>query len=82
MKMKRIADLWQSYLDDVMPKTAGPVQIQETRRAFYAGAGAVLANIVSNLTEGPEAEDEDLANMDAIAEELEAFKNDIRAGKA
>ena len=36
-----LAEAWQSYATSVLPIDAPPVQVQETRRAFYAGAWAV-----------------------------------------
>lgn len=36
--MSPIKDAWESYRDSVMPKDAGPVQLQECQRAFFAGA--------------------------------------------
>ena len=41
--MQTVHDQWVSYLEQVMPSNAGPIQIQETRRAFYAGAFALCS---------------------------------------
>lgn len=40
--MKTVKESWDGYLHNVVPKTAGPVQIMESRSAFYAGALVVL----------------------------------------
>jgi hypothetical protein len=37
-----LAFLWEGYAKAVLPPEAPPVQAQECRRAFYAGAGAAL----------------------------------------
>jgi hypothetical protein len=38
-----IVSQWQSYEAQVLPKGCSFVQLQETRRAFYAGVASVLA---------------------------------------
>jgi len=35
---KPINDAWESYRDGVLPKDAPQVQVDECRKAFYAGA--------------------------------------------
>jgi len=40
--MNTIAEQWVAFEVLVMPKDAPPVQRQEMRRAFYAGAEAML----------------------------------------
>jgi hypothetical protein len=80
--MKRVADLWQAYADRVLPKYAGAVQRQETRRAFYAGAGALFGAVVNGMTPGPEPQDDDIQALDSIEEEFEAFARDVAAGRA
>jgi len=37
-----IDDAWKRYREQIIPATAGPVQVEETRRGFYAGAWAVF----------------------------------------
>lgn len=73
--------LWESYRI-VLPANASPTQIIETRRAFYAGAGALLAAILASLTPGPEPQEADLAMMDSVHAELTQFAKDISEGKA
>ena len=36
--MRTVKSGWQGYLENVVPKEAGEVQIKETEAAFYAGA--------------------------------------------
>ena len=40
--MKIIATEWENF-SKVLPPDAGPVQINETRRAFYAGYVSLMA---------------------------------------
>lgn len=83
--MIKVADLWQSYAARVLPPDAPPVQRQETRRAFYAGAGAVLSGVLLGLVESPgpaEADTEaDTQAINELLEELDAFARDVAAGK-
>jgi hypothetical protein len=37
---------WRNYRNRVIPKSAPEIQILESRRAFYAGASAMLAAVV------------------------------------
>lgn len=80
--MKTVAALWQSYVDDVLPKHAGAVQRQETRRAFYAGAQAFFHAVAAGLSEGAEPTDEDVQSLEALHGEFKAFARDVAAGKA
>lgn len=40
--MKTLADEWESYQNEVLPRDAPEIQVTETQRAFYAGAGSLL----------------------------------------
>lgn len=74
---------WNSYLDNVLaPTTPGPVQVQETRRAFYAGAQAMLTVLLEILEPGAEATDKDIATMEALDAELRGFGVDVKEGRA
>lgn len=74
--MKTIADVYGSFAEQVVPKDAPPVQRQETRRAFYAGAAAlyeVLSSIPDNLVESGAA---------AVEKELQDFAKAVSADRA
>jgi hypothetical protein len=62
--MAKIRQAWQSYCRDVIPKTAGTVQITETRRAFYAGAWEVIC-VLQALTPSERHEMIDLLRIEA-----------------
>lgn len=36
--MRVMGDLWDSYRREVLPNDAPTVQVEETQKAFYAGA--------------------------------------------
>lgn len=65
---------WLGYRYQVVPATAGPVQIEETRRAFYAGAQLLFHSIMMTFAPGKEPTDADFKRIDVIHEELKAFK--------
>lgn len=76
-----IADVWESYERNLLdPINAGFAQRQETRRAFYGGAGAVLTLQLRSLVL--------LSDKEAIKilklwhAEVEEFKNKVLRGEA
>lgn len=73
---------WQSFSDSVLPPKAGPVQRTEMRRAFYAGALAVLHGIMTSLDPDDEPTPDDLDRMDRLNAELQAFGEALRRGEA
>lgn len=62
-----------------VPPTAGPVQIEEMRNAFFAGAQHVFGSMMGLLEEGEEATKGDLHTLDLIKDELDAFIADFKA---
>lgn len=78
----KLAELWESYAARVLPQNASAIQVQECRRAFYAGAGALLAAIASVLGPGDEPTEDDLRAITAIQVELNAFALDTLEGRA
>jgi hypothetical protein len=59
-----------------------PVQRQDMRRAFFAGAAAFNHLIMANADAGDEPTDNDMALMEALQAELDAFGGDLRNGRA
>ena len=76
-----IATAWVSYMDEVIPHNAPPVQIQECKRAFYAGAQALLT-LVTDLGEDNVSEDAGVLLLEAMHVEMRAFLKDVKAGRA
>jgi hypothetical protein len=66
-----------------MPASAGEVQIEETRRAFIAGAWCVFKGVV-HVSENAKGDDDPAAMhfLDELNAELEAFAVDLVADKA
>ena len=73
--MKLLERAWESYLSIVISKDAGPLQIKETRQAFYSGATILFSVLTSEqfFDEGEAETIEDMAKMKMIQDELDAF---------
>ncbi len=69
----RMAKAWQRYEREVLPKDASPVQRNETRRAFYAGALVLMGTIMRDLSPEPGMTRGDEKLMDEIFAELDDF---------
>jgi hypothetical protein len=67
---------WLSYAGEIIPKNAPPVQIQESRRVFYAGAGHMFS-VLGALGENQFSEDQGVAVMERILAELQQFGRDV-----
>jgi hypothetical protein len=67
-----VAQACASYLAAVLPPDAGPVQREETRRAFYAGTYFLLMYLSQAFTDDTPDED-GVAQLEALKAECEAF---------
>ena len=76
--MNTIQAQWLSYLRDVVPRDAGPVQVEECRRAFYAGAAGLLS-ITSTVIPYMD-EDAGVAVLEGLHQELQGFA--VAVGRA
>jgi hypothetical protein len=79
---ERLRAVWDIYLTQVIPPGAPVVQVQECRRAFYAGAEAFFGIVMTMLDPGTEATDADLVKMDELDRELKQFAAAVKAGRA
>lgn len=82
MKRSTMLEAWTGYRRKVIPISAGPAQVTETRRAFYAGAQALMGEIMAGLDPGPDATASDLEFLADISRELEVFGRDVLEGRA
>ena len=73
MKPNHVDREWQGFWRAVGPKNAGETQRVETKKAFYAGAHALLQMIMGKLDPGTEATEADLKFMTEVDAELQAF---------
>jgi hypothetical protein len=77
----RLGEAWRSYRTKVIPLDASSIHATESRRAFYAGARAMLASIMGMLDPGTEPTEVDLWNMDELDEELTRFAAGAAEGR-
>lgn len=63
----------------VIPEDASPVQIKETRQAFYSGAAILFSVLMMDLDEDHEPTDEDMQKMADLQNEIDAFGQEIDA---
>lgn len=82
MKRQLMAEQWDSFARQIIPPGAPAVQRQEMRRAFYAGAQAILYGILTNLAPEHDPTPEDLQALENVAEELRAFAKHVKEGRA
>lgn len=78
----RMAKQWTVFEAVVMSPTAPRIQRTEMRRAFYAGAEALLREIMGSLDPEAEVTDADTVIMDQIVAELTAFGEAVGRGEA
>lgn len=72
--MKGHVNKWWELYRKVLPHDAPAIQVQETKRAFYAGAWAFITAIQGELlTPEPEPTVTDEETLQSIYEELLAF---------
>lgn len=55
MEFETIAAVWDDYRKHVLPENCGPIQLTETRRAFYAGT-CVMLRMSCEVCQLPEGE--------------------------
>lgn len=76
-----VRDAWDSYKAQAMPPDAHPVQIQECRRAFYAGFWAML-NINVGVGDDAVTEAQGVFVLESVIRECRAFQRDVQSGRA
>jgi hypothetical protein len=73
MRLETVAESWATYQAKVLPPTAGPVQIAETRRAFYAGVYFCLMNLMHNIGDDSTDEEQGVVELEKLKIECEMF---------
>ena len=64
---------WISYRKNVVPADAGPVQVVECRRAFYAGAVSMMRVLALAMDPDAEPTEKDMRTMAEIMQELDGY---------
>jgi len=79
--MKIIQEQWEDFKRQVIPKGASLTQVQEMRRAFYAGSAATVS-IMCDTSKTKMSEEAAHNMLVGLAIELEAFMEAVVAGEA
>lgn len=73
-----VAGQWESYHQALFCGALSGVALQETRRAFYAGAQAFFGLVTAESDPGDESTER---RLEALHRELRAFTEEVRAGR-
>ncbi|MGE3857264.1 MAG: hypothetical protein AB7G21_09955 [Dehalococcoidia bacterium] len=77
-----IADEWAKFAERVLPASAGGVQRQETKRAYYAGAVALWHRLQRIVSDEPDMTADDEAIGEDLQVEIQDWLRDLREGRA
>ena len=77
-----LATEWASYEAACIPATADDTQRIESRRAFYAGARSLFTLLILGVSTATEETPGDVALMATVEDELAAFNEAVKAGRA
>ncbi len=72
-----IKQAWERYTNEVMPSGASPALLHSDRRAFYAGAAAILKAILE-LSDDDVSESESVLQMERLVDEAQAFRSEMK----
>jgi hypothetical protein len=76
-KVESIAQAFASYRQAVIPKEAPDLQVEECRRAFYAGSYALLMNVAYNIGDESTDDEDGIRQLEALKAECEIFAASI-----
>jgi hypothetical protein len=84
MSVKRMlmAEQWDKFARAVMPAGVSPLQKQEMRRAFYAGAESILFRVIMAFAPETDPTAGDLQIMTDLHQELTDFAELVKQGRA
>jgi hypothetical protein len=74
--MKTVFQEWTNYLEKIVPQGASDLQIEEIRRAFYAGALALYWLVIEASAHRDEAQCE--REMETLYKEIHGIVGDLR----
>jgi hypothetical protein len=80
MNRMHILEAWNSYREQVIPRDAPAVQVTESKRAFFAGAGSIWMVFTSQQTGAPLVVSVNSQILEDIDAELRQFLAKVRAG--
>ena len=77
-----IADQYASLEKACMPTNASDIQRQESKRFFYAGAGAILDMMLHTVARSDVSEADGILILKTLHEEVANFVQQVQAGRA
>lgn len=78
MERATLAEAWKTYREMAVSPTAGPTQVHETKKAFYAGA-AVCLMVLQRIGDDDISEDLGVAIIERLHQESRAFVEAVSA---
>jgi hypothetical protein len=78
MKKRRLLESWNEYKDKVVPKEASASQVEETRRAFWGGAGTLFAILTGEISATEEVTEPDMDVLDDVNAEINEFFEEMK----
>jgi hypothetical protein len=82
MKRQLMGEQWDEFARKILPPNCPNTQRIEMRRAFYAGAQAILFRVIVAFAPEAEPTAADLQVMDDLDQELQDFGKMIQEGRA
>ena len=76
-----VAQWWDAFARATLPRNCSTVQRWEVRRAFYAGAFAMLT-ACANIGEDAVSEEQGIQWLEAWRKEITEFYESVKAGTA
>jgi hypothetical protein len=73
LTLTTVAEAFEDYRTHVLPQGAPPIQIEETRRAFYAATYLTLMHLMNDIGSEATSEEEGVAHLEALKAECEGF---------
>jgi hypothetical protein len=67
---RSLAEEWETFNQNIIPKMAGPTQRAEMKRAFYAGAIVIFSLMSGGLDPDEEPTQLDIKYVDSLFEEI------------
>jgi hypothetical protein len=73
VRLETVAESFATYRAQVIPPGAPDVQVEECRRAFYAGTYFCLMNLAYNIGDDSTSEDQGIVELEKLKAECELF---------
>jgi hypothetical protein len=80
MKLKSIEEEWNDFTSKVFDGTQSEIQVVEMKRAFFAGATALMCNVIDIGEDDSMSEEDSVKYLESVNNELGKFWNVISDG--